>query len=87
MNRSLSSLARRRSARIAIGAAAAALAALALALSGAAGSHRVPPPPAHPTSADQIQNLDQVEDGDLWLLRRTRPIRAASARSTARGAA
>ena len=61
MNRSLSSLARRRSARIAIGAAAAALVVLALALSGAAGSHRVPPPPVHPTSVDQIQNLDQVK--------------------------
>jgi hypothetical protein len=45
----------------------AAAAALALALPGAAGAHghnhprAVPPPPAAPTSADQIQNIDQVK--------------------------
>jgi hypothetical protein len=45
----------------------AAAAALALALPGSAGAHghshprAVPPPPAAPTSADQIQNIDQVK--------------------------
>jgi len=62
MNRSLSLFARRRSARIAIGAAATACVALGLALGGAADVHKkVPPPPAKPTRADQIQNIDQVK--------------------------
>src|SRR3954453_2466947 len=45
---------------------AATLAVLALTVSGSANAHNthdraVPPPPAVPTSADQIQNIDQVK--------------------------
>jgi hypothetical protein len=39
-----------------------ALLVLVLSVAGAvAGDHAVPAPPANPTSADQIQNLDQVK--------------------------
>ena len=62
MIRPFASLSRRRSVRVALVAGVAAVAALALALAGAAGPHgAVPPPPAKPTSADQIQNIDQVK--------------------------
>jgi hypothetical protein len=62
MNRSFASLRKRRSARLALAAGVAALAALGLALAAGADRHAaVPPPPANPTSADQIQNIDQVK--------------------------
>ncbi|HEY7603082.1 MAG TPA: HAD family acid phosphatase [Gaiellaceae bacterium] len=62
MNRSFASLRTRRSARLALAAAVAAVAALTLALAAGADRHdAVPPPPANPTSADQIQNIDQVK--------------------------
>jgi hypothetical protein len=62
MNRSFAPLRGRLSARLALVTAIAAVAALALALGGSAGRHEaVPPPPANPTSADQIQNIDQVK--------------------------
>jgi hypothetical protein len=62
MNRSFASLGRPRSLRIALVTGLATVAALALTLAGAAGRHEaVPPPPANPTSADQIQNIDQVK--------------------------
>ncbi|HEY7602884.1 MAG TPA: HAD family acid phosphatase [Gaiellaceae bacterium] len=62
MNRSLAPRRGRVSARLALVTAIAAVAALALALGGSAGRHdAVPPPPANPTSADQIQNIDQVK--------------------------
>jgi hypothetical protein len=62
MNRSFASLGRPRSLRIALVTGVATVAALALTLAGAAGRHEaVPPPPANPTSADQIQNIDQVK--------------------------
>jgi hypothetical protein len=62
MNRPFASLSRRRSVRVTLVAGVAAVAALSLALAGAAVSHKaVPPPPANPTSADQIQNIDQVK--------------------------
>jgi hypothetical protein len=62
MNRSFASLRGRRSARLALAAGVAAVAALTLALAAGADRHdAVPPPPANPTSADQIQNIDQVK--------------------------
>jgi hypothetical protein len=62
MNRSFASLSRRRPVRLALAAGVAALAALGLALAAGADRHdAVPPPPANPTSADQIQNIDQVK--------------------------
>jgi hypothetical protein len=62
MNRSFAPRRGRISARVAMVTAIAAVGALALALGGSAGSHdAVPPPPANPTSADQIQNIDQVK--------------------------
>jgi predicted secreted acid phosphatase len=55
----------KRPARTATIALASAAAGLALTVPGLAlanhGHHAVPPPPAHPTSADQIQNIDQVK--------------------------
>jgi predicted secreted acid phosphatase len=54
-----------RPARTATVAIASAAAGIALAVPGLAiadhGHHAVPAPPAHPTSADQIQNIDQVK--------------------------
>jgi hypothetical protein len=62
MHRTFAPLSRRRSVRLGLAAGVAAVAALALALTGAAGKHdAVPPPPDNPTSADQIQNIDQVK--------------------------
>jgi hypothetical protein len=62
MNHSFASLRKRRSARLALAAGVAALAALGLALAAGADRHAaVPAPPANPTSADQIQNIDQVK--------------------------
>ena len=62
MNRSFASLRGRRSVRLALAAGVAAVAALGLALAAGADRHdAVPPPPANPTSADQIQNIDQVK--------------------------
>ena len=62
MNRSFASLRGRRSVRLALAAGVAAVAALGLALAAGADRHdAVPPPPANPTSADQIQNVDQVK--------------------------
>src|SRR3954454_16816234 len=57
---------RRRALPIGGSALVAALAALALTVSGSANAHNahgraVPPPPAVPSSADQIQNIDQVK--------------------------
>jgi len=52
-----------RTAAVAIASAAAgiALTVPGLALADHGGGHAVPPPPATPTSADQIQNIDQVK--------------------------
>ncbi len=62
MDRSFASLRGRRSVRLALAAGVAAVAALGLALAAGADRHdAVPPPPANPTSADQIQNVDQVK--------------------------
>ncbi len=63
MFRSLRALARLRSTRVAIVATVAAAAILVLTVPGLAGALRssVPPPPENPTSADEIQNVDQVK--------------------------
>jgi hypothetical protein len=62
MNGSFASPRKRRSVRLALAAGVAAVAALGLALAAGADRHdAVPPPPANPTSADQIQNIDQVK--------------------------
>ena len=54
-----------------VAAAVAALGAFALVASGSASAHdadfaAVPPPPAVPTSADQIQNIDMSVDSRPW---------------------
>jgi hypothetical protein len=62
MNGSFASPRKRRSVRLALAAGVAAVAALGLALAAGADRHdAVSPPPANPTSADQIQNIDQVK--------------------------
>jgi len=81
MNRSFASLRARRSVRLALAAGVATVAALGLALAAGADRHdAVPPPPANPTSADQIQNVDQVKTaikayyGDTVDKTRTNPV-------------
>jgi HAD superfamily, subfamily IIIB (Acid phosphatase) len=81
MNRLLSSMRGRRFGRGPI-AVVVAVAALGLAATGwaVASSQSVPPPPSNPTSADQIQNLDQVKTaikayyGDMIDPSRVNPI-------------
>ena len=62
MSRSLTSLRRMRSPRTIITAVAVAIAlVVVLPASAVAVAHAVAAPPANPTSADQIQNIDQVK--------------------------
>ncbi len=63
MHRSIRSILPARTARVAVLAAVAAAAVLVLTVPGLAGALKgsVPPPPTNPTSADQIQNIDQVK--------------------------
>jgi hypothetical protein len=63
MQRSFSSLLHGRAIRVALIAAALAVAVLVVTVPGFARvfGQAVPPPPTNPTSADQIQNLDQVK--------------------------
>ena len=62
MHHLLASLRGTRPARLFAVTAATLVATLAVAVTGAvAFGHGVPAPPAHPTSADQIQNIDQVK--------------------------
>jgi len=62
MSRSLSTLRRDRSPRTILTALAVAIAlVVVLPASAVAVAHAVAPPPANPTSADQIQNIDQVK--------------------------
>jgi HAD superfamily, subfamily IIIB (Acid phosphatase) len=63
MQRSFSSLLHGRAMRVALVAAALAVAVLVVTVPGFARvfGRAVPPPPTNPTSADQIQNLDQVK--------------------------
>ena len=82
MNQSPTSMRKKRPARIAVLLAVAAAVAIILALPGAAIGliKGVEPPPASPTSADQIQNIDQVKTaikgyyGDMIDPTRVNPI-------------